>query len=340
MKRTIEEWTTLNIFKNRDTIQFPVYQRETNLWTTTNKERFIDSIMIGLDVPKIYLFKNNNDTYDCIDGRQRIETIWGFFNNDIKYAGRRWDSLTPEEKDRFEKYKITIAMIIEATEDELRKLFIRLQLGLPLNAGERLHAMKGQMHDIIFQLGNKDTGHPFFRNLGIPGRRFAKEQVCAQIFKNSINMVLEGQYSDSRYDDLRIFLERYEHLDKYEKESKTAEQIRHNLDILYSNLGGRTKDIRNRAMAVSVYLFVEEMINKGQEDKIPIFTEFFDIFNKRLKEETLAGFYAKNENLYKFEKFIIEGAGSRSQVTNRHIRMLDFFEYYLKNKTIKGDALT
>ncbi len=337
MKRDIDEWTTLDIFNNRDSIQFPVYQRETNLWTAANKARFIDSIMIGLDVPKIYLFKNDNDTYDCIDGRQRIETIWEFFNGDIKYKGRRWDGLTAEQKDKFERYGITVTMIIEATEDELRMLFIRLQLGLPLNAGEKLHAMKGQMRDIIFRLGNKSTGHQFFRNLGIPERRFAKEQVCAQIFINSLTLAIEGQFHDSRYDHLKVFFERYENLDKYEKESSIIKQISHNLDILYAKLGSRTKDIRNRAMAVSVYLFVEELIKNEQEDKIPIFVEFFDRFNKRLKEETLAGFNAKNENLYKFEKFIIQAAGSKSQVASRHLWLHDFFEYYIKNKIIKGD---
>ena len=81
---------------------------------------------------------------------------------------------------------MTVTLIREADDDDLRKLFIRLQLGLPLNGGEKLNAINGQLKEIIFKLGNKDTGHKFFTKLNILDRRHAKEVVCAQIFLNSI----------------------------------------------------------------------------------------------------------------------------------------------------------
>ena len=66
----------------------PSYQRQSELWNLEKKQLLIDSILNGYDIPKIYLHKFNKPKkirgiemqYAIIDGRQRLETIWGFLN--------------------------------------------------------------------------------------------------------------------------------------------------------------------------------------------------------------------------------------------------------------------
>ena len=119
------------------------------------------------------------------------------------------NGLTDEEKKTLFNYKFTMSIITEATEDELRLLFLRLQLGTPLNAGEKLHAMSGDMQKFVFDVGKN---HPFFEKVDIPERRFAKETVFAQICINSFYRSLKGSFYAARFSDLKGFVEQYSDL--------------------------------------------------------------------------------------------------------------------------------
>ena len=59
-------------------------------------------------------------------------------------------------------------------------------------------------------------------------------------------------------------------------------------------------------MAVSIYLFLEELIEHGESSKIPTFVEFYEKFYKALREEALAGLNRKNKYIYEFEKYTIQ----------------------------------
>lgn len=69
----------------------PIYQRESGVWSKERKQLFIDSLINGFDVPKIYLNKVEYSEeidgeeklirYEVIDGKQRIESIEEFLND-------------------------------------------------------------------------------------------------------------------------------------------------------------------------------------------------------------------------------------------------------------------
>jgi len=57
------------------------YQRE-KIWSKKEQEDLLDSILIDIDIPKLYLaeVKNNEQfDYECIDGKQRMTTLLRFF---------------------------------------------------------------------------------------------------------------------------------------------------------------------------------------------------------------------------------------------------------------------
>ena len=150
------------------------YQREPGAWSRQDEQYFIDSIMRGIRVPKIYLHKKRNKFY-IIDGQQRIETIKYFINGrednrgKVRYltlpsdiSGRKNDvpftKLKKNEKDKFLKYTLTASIIKRGNDEEVRELFRRLQRGNPLTPGEKLNAMPGN----IVKLMRKLTEHSFF----------------------------------------------------------------------------------------------------------------------------------------------------------------------------------
>ena len=73
----------------------PPYQRRGRLWSDTDKAYLIDSIINGYDIPKLYIadFTWGNSElnlkklpYAIIDGKQRFEAIFDFFNLFLKHS--------------------------------------------------------------------------------------------------------------------------------------------------------------------------------------------------------------------------------------------------------------
>jgi len=175
MEKSNTYWTIKELFEKHNSIEFPEYQREPTVWSLEKKQRLIDSILRGIDIASIYLFKKEDNSYDCIDGRQRINAILSYLNKNptdtedngfhvtivneiftdtgqIQEANdKRFVNLTRQFQDRIWNYRISV-VIIESVdnEDELNLFFLRLNLGQILNAGERLHAMIGDMREFIF----------------------------------------------------------------------------------------------------------------------------------------------------------------------------------------------
>jgi hypothetical protein len=334
MKYVIEEWLAEDLYRMRHLIQYPDYQREPSVWNDEKKRLLIDSMFIGLDIPKIYLYKQEgSENYDCVDGQQRIRAVIEFFDGQLTtYRERRnWNELSGAEQNIIRNYKFTIAVITEANDNELRLLFLRLQLGSPLNAGEKLHALTGDMRNFVFHYG-KD--HPFFQKVQIPQRRYAKETVFAQICINSFYLSIHKNFYRARYEDLKSFFEQYASLKGFKTDT---DRIKITLDKLDSYFGENAKNFGNRASIVSAYLFFEELIKNGEDDKLMIFVEFYLKFLETLEEQTQKGldYDRKYRDLLNFQTYVTQASVEKYAIEGRHKILKDYFEYYIKNKKIK-----
>jgi hypothetical protein len=334
MKRVIEKWTTEILYKRRDQIQYPDYQREPHVWNEAKRKLLIDSMLEGLDIPKLYLFKQRNDLYDCVDGQQRIRSVIEFLDGDLALRdGRDWDALSLTEQETIKKYEFTVTVITDATDDELRLLFQRLQIGVPLNAGEKLHAMKGEMRDFVF---DKGKNHPFFKRIQIPKRRYARETVFAQICINSFYRSLHGSFYRARFTDLEAFFVQYATLGKFKQELRRITQT---LDVLDEYFGERASELGNRASVISGYLFVEELIKKQMRSRVPLFVEFYLVFLAAVKEQALKGldYDRKWRGLLDFQIYVTQAAAEKYAIEKRHKMLEEYFSYYCSKKKIKTD---
>lgn len=94
----------------------PELQRK-YVWSKNEASRFIDSILLGLPVPSIFLAKEKDEKKLIVDGYQRIMTVYDFIkgefsdtkktfrlsNNEIineKWRGKSFDELSDDEKRR------------------------------------------------------------------------------------------------------------------------------------------------------------------------------------------------------------------------------------------------
>lgn len=339
MKSKIREWSTLEIYQRRYNIKPAVFQRN-DVWSPRQRRLLIDSILRGIDIPKIYLEKSGNQfEWNIIDGHQRIDTVNGFLNNEFgfdanEFSGNKikiyfkiFKDLSPEQRKIIEDYLFTVVEVTAINEEELRLLFERLNLGTPLNSGERLNAIKSGLGDFI-----KEKMKPtrFISDIGVPERRFAKEQVCAQICNNSKCFNNTGEFRDSKYEDLENL---YRQNTDFSSESPKAKGILVTLDKLNDILHGKIDLIRNRASAVSIYLFTEEMLTKSDLNEETLGLFYVD-FLTELKKQVSLGLDATNRFLLQFQSRVIQGADAKIAIKERHENLGIAYKYYVKNSEI------
>ncbi|MDP3297464.1 MAG: DUF262 domain-containing protein [Thermodesulfovibrionia bacterium] len=339
MERKVVEWTVSDIYKKREQIIPADFQREPKLWNLKDKQLLIDSILHYIDIPKLYFYEADKNRYEIIDGQQRLWALWEFLDNKYKYNNKKFNELDKDDKDKILTYPLQITLLRDVTDEYLRKLFLRLQLGLLLVAGEKLHASVGLMRDFIFK---KMVKHPFMQSINIPSRRYAKETLCAQICINSFSKTIINDFSRTRYEDLDYFFETFKTISGNELKIFDAKckHILSVLDVLHDNFGEKTNELRNRSFILSVYLFVEELIGKQKNEIKEIMSDFvkFSIdLLRRLKAEAKLGFQRKNEALYIFESYLSNAPGEKYQIAGRHTKLKEFFSHYQKTGKIMGD---
>lgn len=343
MKRKVEEWSVEKLYKERTRISFPEYQRQPSLWPPEKKSLLIDSILRDIDIPKLYFNRTKDGAYEVVDGQQRLWAIWEFLDETYPYKtdgeAHRFSDLSNAQRNTIKDYTLQVTVFQEAEDDYLRELFVRLQLGLLLITGEKLHAASGEMKDFVF---DKLSRHLFIKHLGIPDRRFAKETLGAQICINSFTREKIGLFARTRYDDLIYFFREYEHpqgKDRSFFQSKTK-KISDVMDKLLKCFGDNAKKLRNRSYILSVYLFFEEMVEKDaalSEKDQKTFANFVFKLWERLRQEIGAGIDRKNRELYSFETLVSSAPGEKYQIERRHEKLREYYDHFANTGKIKGD---
>ncbi|MBF0482312.1 MAG: DUF262 domain-containing protein [Desulfovibrionaceae bacterium] len=71
----------------------PFYQRR-NRWDTERQSKLIESFIMNVPVPPLFLYEKNFNSYEVMDGQQRISAIKSFYDNEFKLKGlQQWSEL-------------------------------------------------------------------------------------------------------------------------------------------------------------------------------------------------------------------------------------------------------
>ncbi len=180
--RALKEW-----WYEEEGIDFsPVYQRKGSIWAPSARQKLIDTVLNGFDIPKVYLadFTRSERSLDAsglpyavIDGKQRLQTLFSFFSGGLRLsdnfvlldepsleiAGLDYKELSlryPWIADRFASFRLTVMGVVTDNERYINELFLRLNASSPLTGAEKRNAMLGEVPGLIRQL----VAHPFFRH--------------------------------------------------------------------------------------------------------------------------------------------------------------------------------
>jgi hypothetical protein len=99
--------------------------------------------------------KLDDDEYEVVDGQQRLTAIYEFVANELslsedtskEFGGPQYKDLRQRVSDSFDDFEIEYDEIEDASEEELKQFFLRLQQGLPLTSSEKLDAIHSKLRD-------------------------------------------------------------------------------------------------------------------------------------------------------------------------------------------------
>ena len=373
MEKNIEKWPIEKLREMYSQIDFPEYQREPNLWSATEKQRLIDSIIRHFDIAPLYLYRHEMGSFDCVDGRQRIGTIMSFLGSgqddgsdfrfrilneiydeetpsfhalegktfaDIDLLAKQSDETAAKEfVDSLLKYQLNVVILSDSNRSEEFNLqFTRLNLGTIINSGEKLHAMVGALRNVCFDLlGN----HPFLQATRIPTRRFAREQVAAQILAQVFSLAESKTYTKTRHNDLQRLFKLKSDLSESERETiKRMSSLLDRLNLAF----GEHSPLKNRAITVSTVLLAWELELETQQEatqqEANSMATFLEEFVLTLNWQVRQGLSMDPAYHYlsDFQRSITQASAESSSVAARAKILREEFERWRDSTELRGDA--
>ena len=296
------------------------------VWDKKRKQKLIDSILRGYNINTIYLRQLPDGRFECLDGQQRLKTILKEFLEDKipinpkitpEFNRETYFSELPEAlKSKIRNYQIYAIIFYTADDEEICKIFLRLQEGLPLNSAEKLNAMMGFLRNEIVELSK----HPFIKRLGIRDYRFSHRYILAQAYL----LTLRNQMTDVKFRNLREVYTTYSRVRPPQTVTNTVKKV---LNFLDKEFGEDAKIIRYNADFISLYLLAKHLIENYAINSNIGLRDFFLGFLRRVGEVESS----ENEEdapYYDYKTYRKTSADSKNSIKRRFdIALSKFLEF-------------
>ena len=160
----------IDMFRTHKTLEVsPYYQRRAR-WDTTRQSKLIESFLVNIPVPPVFLYEVELANYEIMDGQQRVSAILEYFDN--KFAlrgleilksleGKRFHELPNEIKAGLQRRSLSAYILLKESTSSpesagllRRRVFERLNTGgIRLNAQEiRNSVNSGSFNNMLLEL--------------------------------------------------------------------------------------------------------------------------------------------------------------------------------------------
>lgn len=304
------------VYKRRDKIEMPDFQRE-EVWPDSKKQILIDSILRGWHLPKFYFKKGADGEFECVDGQQRLNAIFEFFDGKIslsgdapgKLAGASYRDLDDEASDAFDDFELEVEEIEDASDEDLEELFRRLQLGTPLNTAEKLNAVMGELRTFCHDCARMTF---FSEKLPIKNTRYAHFEIIARwafIEARSIQPQMRLKQLEEFFKANR----------KFSKTSELAKNLEAAIDFMDAAFEKAPTFIANRANTLSVCMLASDIVSAGltTKENAKTFASFLRRFFSDLSTEVQKGVKANDPDLLLYQQSISAGSTGGDSIRSR-----------------------
>lgn len=332
------------LYHCKDTIDFsPPYQRLGRLWKKEQKQLLIDSILNGFDIPKFYFQfmppEHNGEffNYAIIDGKQRLEAILGFVNNEFplassfsfldkevdenafKLAGKYFNEIeefAPAVVARFWQYELNIVFMDTTEPDTINEMFIRLNSGVAVNTAEKRNATGGRLSYEIQELCQNSVF--FSEKININNKRFVHHDLLLKFL-----MIEMNEWTLTK-----------DHVDKFVSNHKefsydcalALERVKQSLIKFEEAFLPKDRLLRKKNIILTLFAIHEHIPTEYLRPFLDYFEEMRELSINASKNNLEC-----DQTLVEFSLLLQQGADKRSSIQRRCEIMNEHFEQYMSN---------
>lgn len=206
-------------------------QRQSGQWNKLMMSRLVDSAIRLYPIYPILVEEAETGVYGVIDGKQRLTILNSFYTNEFalhkslvpieidgvsyELAGKKFDDLDDEVKERFKARELQLYIMTNATSDDIREIFSRINSSKGLsNTQKRTCVENEELAKIIFKL----KSHPALLKMTTPTQR--KKDLDKDIVRQVLMLTeisSEYDFGSFRNEDINKFIEMYNENINHEK---------------------------------------------------------------------------------------------------------------------------
>lgn len=173
----------VNMYENKEIIIDPEFQRLFR-WDIGQKSKLVESLLLGIPLPSIFVFEKEDGRWELIDGLQRISTI-------LEFMGRLRDpdgGQRPPSVLEATKYLKSLHNVVWEVSDLIPDVAVGEQR--PLDRAQQLAIRRGRLGVEILKRPSEDqTKYDLFQRLNAGGT-----QANAQELRNCIMIMINSEY--------------------------------------------------------------------------------------------------------------------------------------------------
>lgn len=269
------------------------------VWSKSKSDRFIESLLIGLPVPGIFLVRDNDHKLLVLDGQQRLRTLQNFYDRSKKYRlnyvihefkGKCYNELDPSDRRRLDDSLIHATVVRQDQSSDglssVYDIFERLNTGgMNLNPQEiRVALYNGKFVDLLREL-NKN--HSWRSLCGVESKRLKDIELILRFFAFYFN---SENYARPLKNFLNNFIEENRDLQLHSKEKLETLFIETvtTLDKYVGKGAFRPERVLNASAMDSVMTAMAKRIQRGSiTNEAEIKKQIHQLFNNDEYQSTI-----------------------------------------------------
>jgi len=234
------------MIKDHEIILSPNFQRR-YVWTNKGASKFIESLLINIPIPTIFVSANEDGIWDVVDGQQRLTAITKFLDNELTLSGletlselnkSKYEDLDEKTKRLINNRTLSVVIIDNDSSEDIKfDIFMRINQGsAKLNEqelrnciyrGPFMNAIKklGENEKLLKILETKETFITRYQHLEIIERFFS----IREVMDSSTFYLKDGAYGGRITNSINSFLKMHQNI--------SNDEISHYMDLFEQSIG-------------------------------------------------------------------------------------------------------
>ena len=330
--------SVLRVYAERDGIQSdPEYQRMGDVWNMEKRQLLIDTILNDFDMPKLYFHElpvsrvlddGRVVRHAVIDGRQRLESIWGFIegkfplDDDFKYyerpavkaGGMTYADLArehPQLKMQLDSYTLPITTVLTDDQDLIEEMFMRLNEAAPLNAAEKRNALGGPMAEVIRRVAS----HRFFTaKIPFSNSRYQHRELAARF----LLLTTTEAVGDTKKAYLDNMVKEFKKNGAEDEANQIGNEVEGILESANEVFIDRDSLLRTHSMTVVYFQVLKESLTNGWRQNITREKlSGFDDLRRENRQKAQEDIALADYDLLEFDRMNVQGTNDRGSIEFR-----------------------